>query len=58
MHYLDLTRLNYLAVAAAALAAFFIGAIWYTVLLGKLWMVWNSGSRKPQISDLEKGRFW
>ncbi|MEI8022185.1 MAG: DUF1761 domain-containing protein [Schlesneria sp.] len=37
MHHLYLTRLNYFAVVAAALAAFFIGAVWYTVLFGKLW---------------------
>lgn len=34
---LNFGQLNWLAVGAAALAAFFLGAIWYTALFGKLW---------------------
>jgi len=35
---LDLSPINWLAVGAAALAAFVIGAIWYTALFGKPWL--------------------
>jgi hypothetical protein len=33
---IDLTAINYLAVLVAGFAAFFIGAMWYTALFGKL----------------------
>ena len=55
MHYLYLTRLNYLAVVAAALAAFFIGAIWYTVLFGKLWAV-KHGYTPEQLKEMQAKR--
>lgn len=35
---IDLATVNWLAVLAAALAAFFLGAIWYTAMFGKLWV--------------------
>jgi uncharacterized membrane protein len=37
-----LDSINYLAVIAAALSAFIIGGLWYSVLFGKAWMVENS----------------
>src|SRR5260370_41140375 len=35
--FLKFEQINYLAVAGAGLGAFFIGAIWYMALFGKLW---------------------
>ena len=55
MHHLYLTRLNYLAVAAAALAAFFIGAVWYTVLFGKLWAA-KHGYTPEQLQQMQSKR--
>jgi Ca2+/Na+ antiporter len=55
MHHLYLTRLNYLAVVAASLAAFFIGAIWYTVLFGKLWAV-KHGYTPEQLKEMQAKR--
>jgi hypothetical protein len=34
----DLAKINVWAVLVAALAAFFIGGAWYSVLFGKLWV--------------------
>ncbi|HMF10842.1 MAG TPA: DUF1761 domain-containing protein [Gemmataceae bacterium] len=34
----DFAKINWLAVIVAALVAFFVGAIWYTALFGKLWL--------------------
>ncbi|MGM0837884.1 MAG: DUF1761 domain-containing protein [Bacillota bacterium] len=31
-------HLNFIAILVAALSAFFIGGIWYSLLFGKLWM--------------------
>jgi hypothetical protein len=36
-----LDSINYLAVIVAALSAFIIGGLWYSVLFGKTWMVEN-----------------
>lgn len=36
-----LESINYLAVIVAALSAFVIGGLWYSVLFGKAWMVEN-----------------
>ena len=55
MHHLYLTRLNYLAVVAAALAAFFIGAVWYTVLFGKIWVV-KQGYTPEQLQEMKSKR--
>jgi len=35
---IDLSAINWLAVVAAALAFYAIGAVWYTFLFGKAWM--------------------
>jgi hypothetical protein len=37
MWQIELTKINWLAVVAAALATFFLGGLWYTALFGKLW---------------------
>jgi hypothetical protein len=37
-----LQQINWLAVLVAALAYFFLGALWYTVLFGKQWRSYNS----------------
>ena len=55
MHHLDLSRINYLAVAVAALAAFFIGAVWYTVLFGKLWLI-KQGYTPEQMQQMQARR--
>jgi hypothetical protein len=55
MHHLDLTRINYLAVAVAALAAFFIGAVWYTALFGKLWAI-KHGYSPEQLQQMQARR--
>ncbi len=34
---IDLAAINWLAVGVACLATFFLGAIWYMALFGKLW---------------------
>jgi hypothetical protein len=36
-----LESINYLAVIVAALSAFVIGGLWYSVIFGKAWMVEN-----------------
>jgi hypothetical protein len=35
---MDLSKINYLAVLVAALTAFIIGSLWYSVLFSKTWM--------------------
>ena len=37
----SLESINYLAVLVAALSAFIIGGLWYSVLFAKPWMVEN-----------------
>jgi hypothetical protein len=34
----DFAKINWLALLVAGLIAFFVGAIWYTALFGKLWL--------------------
>jgi hypothetical protein len=34
----NLTNLNWLAIAVAAIAAFLLGGAWYTAMFGKLWV--------------------
>ena len=45
---IDLSMINWLAVIVAALATFFLGAVWYMALFGKLWQ------RLQGISDEKK----
>jgi hypothetical protein len=48
------TTINYLAVVVAALAAFFIGALWYSPLLfAKQWMKAH-GYSEEQIKEMQK----
>ncbi|MBM7095413.1 DUF1761 domain-containing protein [Bacillus sp. H-16] len=37
----SMESINYLAVLVAALSAFFIGGLWYSVVFGKAWMKLN-----------------
>ena len=55
MHHLDLSRINYLAVLVASLAAFFIGAVWYTALFGKLWLE-KHGYTTEQMQQMQVKR--
>lgn len=55
MQHLDLSRINYLAVLVAALAAFFIGAVWYTALFGKLWIE-KQGYTPEQMQQMQVKR--
>ncbi|GAA0325492.1 hypothetical protein GCM10008967_15130 [Bacillus carboniphilus] len=47
----SLESINYLAVIVAALSAFLIGGVWYSVLFAKSWMTENGFSDE----DLRKG---
>src|SRR6516225_9879484 len=48
----DCTKINYLAVLVAGLINFFVGALWYTVLFGKLWIQLN-GFSEQQIKEMQ-----
>ena len=52
---LTFAGINYLAVAAAALATFFLGAIWYQALFGKLWVSLH-GYTPEKIAELQKAK--
>lgn len=47
--------INYLAVLAAAIAAYFIGFLWYSVLFGKVWMKLSNMTEKQIRKAKEKG---
>ena len=47
--------INYLAVVSAGLATFFLGAVWYTALFGKLW-VQLTGYTEEKIKELQAKR--
>ena len=55
MPHLDLAHLNYLAISAAALTAFFLGAIWYTALFGKAWAT-QHGYSPEQLKQMQANR--
>lgn len=55
MPHLDVHHLNFLAIGAAALAAFFLGAIWYTVLFGKAWAR-QHGYSDEQLKSMQAKR--
>jgi len=44
------SEVNYLAVFAAALAYFILGALWYSVLFGKIWAKGNA----ERVAKMEK----
>ncbi len=48
-------QINWLAVPVAALAAFFLGAIWYTALFGKAWAQAN-GYSDEQLKSMQSKR--
>jgi hypothetical protein len=48
----DFANINWLAVLVVAVANFFIGAIWYTVLFGKLWIQLN-GYSEQQVKEMQ-----
>jgi heme/copper-type cytochrome/quinol oxidase subunit 4 len=45
-------NINWLAVLAAAVINFFVGAIWYTALFGKLWIKLN-GYSEQQVKEMQ-----
>jgi hypothetical protein len=55
--------INFLAVALAALAAFFLGFLWYTVLFAKPWQQLigmkegGAGAKPPSLGKLLAGSF-
>ncbi len=55
MAHLDLEHLNYLAIGAAGLAAFGIGAVWYTGLFGKAWAR-QHGYSPEQLKQMQAKR--
>jgi hypothetical protein len=48
-------ELNLVAVIVAGLAAFFLGAVWYTALFGKLWVQLH-GYTPEQMAAMQKAR--
>jgi hypothetical protein len=48
-------ELNLFAVIVAGLAAFFLGAVWYMALFGKLWVKFN-GYTPEQVAAMQKAR--
>ena len=52
---LTMPPLNLLAIIVAGLAAFFLGAVWYMALFGKLWVKYN-GYTPEQVAAMQKAR--
>ncbi|MEK6950039.1 MAG: DUF1761 domain-containing protein [Nanoarchaeota archaeon] len=48
-------EINYLAVLVSAVAAFAIGALWYSVLFGKVWMKLSGMDKKKIEKEKKKG---
>jgi hypothetical protein len=53
----SLESINYFAVFVAALSAFLVGGLWYSVLFGKIWMVEN-GFDEATLSNGNMGRIF
>ena len=53
----SMDAINYLAVLVAALSAFLIGGIWYSVLFAKLWMKEN-GFEEAEIRNGSMGKIF
>lgn len=51
---LDLAQINWLAVAAAAVASFLIGGIWYAALFGRAWTETYGFSEEQQRELAER----
>lgn len=47
-------HVNFLAVAVAAVVAFIIGALWYSLLFGKLWLKAHAYTDE-QVAEMQKG---
>lgn len=45
-------EINFLAVVVAALAAFMVGGLWYSVLFGKLWIT-TQGYSEAQVAEMK-----
>ena len=50
---IDFAKINYLAVAAAGMATFFLGAVWYMFLFGKLWIKLH-GYTEEKMKEMQK----
>jgi hypothetical protein len=50
----DFAKLNVWAVLVAALIAFLVGAVWYTVLFGKLWIKLH-GFSEQKVKEMQAG---
>lgn len=48
----DLAKINWLAVLCAALIAFLVGAVWYSVLFGQLWIKLH-GFSETKIKEMQ-----
>lgn len=48
-------EISYLAVLISAIAGFVIGALWYSVLFGKVWMKLSGMDRKKIEKEKKKG---
>jgi hypothetical protein len=48
----DLAKINWLAVLVVAVINFVVGALWYTVLFGKLWVQLN-GYSEQQVKEMQ-----
>ncbi len=52
---LDLAGINWLAVGVAALATFFLGAVWYAALFGKAWQRLN-GHSDEKLAQMRRAK--
>lgn len=52
---IDWTKINYLAAVVGALATFFLGALWYTVLFGKMWVALQ-GFTPERVREMQAKR--
>jgi hypothetical protein len=48
----DFAKINWLAVLVVAVINFFVGALWYTVLFGKLWIQLN-GYSEQRVKEMQ-----
>ncbi len=55
MPHVDITNVNWLAVGASGVGAFFLGAVWYTALFGKVWPRVN-GYSPEQLAAMQNKR--
>ncbi|MBL8821308.1 MAG: DUF1761 domain-containing protein [Planctomycetia bacterium] len=52
---LELPPVNLLAVIVAGLVAFFLGAVWYSALFGKMWLRYH-GYTPEQVKEMQRQR--